>query len=183
MTGFAVSLALTLGFELPIAYGWGLRGRELAAAALVNLMTNPLAVALYRAGLPQIPIEVGVVLAEAEVVRAMDADQPEFSLEKIFTATGSVAKTANAVNLEEMRALLDHAKSTAAQLTDRLRKGEIDVSPASCGTWNACQWCDYAAVCKRDPRLPGGDFRELSEMNREEFAARLANHTTSAEEA
>ena len=124
----------------------------------------------------------GVVLAEAEVVDAMDADQPEFSLEKVFNANGSVAKSANAVNLQEMHALLHHARDTAAQLADRIREGEIGVSPAQCGTWNACQWCDYAGVCRRDPKLPGGEFRELSDMDRQEFADRLANDTVSAEE-
>lgn len=124
----------------------------------------------------------GVVLAETEVVRAMDFDEPEFSLEKVFNANGTVAAKANAVNLEEMHALLDHAQKTAADLTDHIREGQIDVAPASCGDWNACQWCDYASVCRRDPRLPGGDFRELSDMNREEFAMRLANSSLHAGE-
>ncbi len=69
MERFVISLALTLALELPMAYAWGLRGRALAMAALTNLMTNPLAVALHLAGVPQIPIEVGVVLTEAAVYR------------------------------------------------------------------------------------------------------------------
>ena len=125
---------------------------------------------------------MGYHVESLAIVDAMDADQPEFSLEKVFNANGSVAKTANAVNLEEMHALLHHAKDTAAQLADRIREGEIGVSPAQCGTWNACQWCDYAGVCRRDPRLPGGEFRELSDMDRQEFADRLAKYTSSAEE-
>ena len=59
-----MSLGLTLLFELPIAYLWGLRKRELLTVFMANLMTNPLAVALHLCGIPQIPIEVGVVLAE-----------------------------------------------------------------------------------------------------------------------
>lgn len=61
---FALSLGLTLLFELPIAYLWGLRRRELLTVLAANLMTNPLAVALHLTGIPQIPIEIGVVLAE-----------------------------------------------------------------------------------------------------------------------
>ena len=61
---FALSLGLTLLFELPIAYLWGLRRRELLTVLAANLMTNPLAVALHLMGIPQIPIEIGVVLAE-----------------------------------------------------------------------------------------------------------------------
>lgn len=61
---FALSLGLTLAIELPVAYLWGLRGRELVTVLAANLMTNPLAVALHLSGIPQPPIETGVVLAE-----------------------------------------------------------------------------------------------------------------------
>ena len=61
---FTMSLGLTLLFELPIAYLWGLRKRALLTVLAANLMTNPLAVALHLCGIPQIPIEIGVVLAE-----------------------------------------------------------------------------------------------------------------------
>lgn len=61
---FALSLGLTLAIELPLAYLWGLQGRQLLTVAVANVMTNPLAVALHLTGIPQLPIEVGVVIAE-----------------------------------------------------------------------------------------------------------------------
>ena len=61
---FAPSLGLTLFLELPVAYFWGIRKRELLTVFAANLMTNPLAVALHLTGIPQLPIEIGVVLAE-----------------------------------------------------------------------------------------------------------------------
>ena len=61
---FALCLGLTLLIELPIAYLWGLRGQELLTVLVANVMTNPLAVALHLCGIPQVPIELGVVIAE-----------------------------------------------------------------------------------------------------------------------
>lgn len=61
---FALSLGLTLMIEVPIAWAWGLRGGELLTVLIANVMTNPLAVALHLSGIPQLPIELGVVLAE-----------------------------------------------------------------------------------------------------------------------
>jgi hypothetical protein len=67
---FVISLFLTLAIELPLAFLWGLRGRALVIVTLANIMTNPLAVALHTAmGIPQLPIEIGVVAAEAVVYR------------------------------------------------------------------------------------------------------------------
>ena len=61
---FALCLGLTLAIELPVAYFWGLRRRELATVLIANVMTNPLAVALHLFGIGQLPIELGVVIAE-----------------------------------------------------------------------------------------------------------------------
>ncbi len=61
---FALSLGLTLAIELPIAYLWGLRRRALMTVLAANVMTNPLAVALHLTRIPQLPIEIGVVIAE-----------------------------------------------------------------------------------------------------------------------
>ena len=66
---FPLCLGLTLLIELPIAYLWGLRGQELLTVLVANVMTNPLAVALHLCGIPQVPIELGVVLAEGFAYR------------------------------------------------------------------------------------------------------------------
>ncbi len=68
---FLISLIATWALELPAAWIMGLRGRkEICLAALVNLLTNPAAVMLYLLGMPQIPIELAVVVAEAMVYRS-----------------------------------------------------------------------------------------------------------------
>lgn len=110
----------------------------------------------------------GVVLAEAEVVQAMDADMPEYSIGKVFSKDGSIAKTANAYDLDGMQALLRHATDTAAELADHIREGCIDIAPAQIKNWNACQYCHYAGICGKDPKLPGGEMRELAGEPNEE---------------
>ena len=66
---YGISFALTLLIELPVCYLMGLRSREeLELVFLVNLLTNPVAVWLHSsAGIPQIPIEVLVVIIECYV--------------------------------------------------------------------------------------------------------------------
>ena len=122
----------------------------------------------------------GVVLADVEVVQAMDTEGG-FSLGTIFTSTGKLDSRAPAYTPEEMQALLDHTRETAAMLADSIREGDIAVSPASIGDWSACKWCDYAPVCGIDPAVPGCIPRVLPRMNRQEFAMRLANHDTKRE--
>lgn len=125
----------------------------------------------------------GVVLADSEVVDAMDHDKPGFSLEKVFNRDGTAAARASAVNLAEMHALLDHAQDTAARLAEEIRAGRMDVSPAVCGTDDACVYCGYAAVCRRDPHLPGGEKRTLPAMDKQELLQRLTNPSISGSSA
>ncbi len=103
----------------------------------------------------------GVVLAETEVVEAMDAETPEYSISKVFNRDGSIAKNANAYDLDGMHALLQHATETAAALTDQIRQGCIDIAPAQIDKWTACEYCPYPGICGKDPKLPGGEPRVL----------------------
>ncbi len=118
----------------------------------------------------------GVVLADTQVVEAMDA-VPGYSLGTIFTQKGSVAAHAQAYTPEEMQQLLDHTREIAALLADGIRDGDVSVSPAQIDQWSACQWCEYAAVCGVDPTRPGCTKRVLPALKRQELLARLANDT------
>ncbi len=115
----------------------------------------------------------GVVLAEAEVVDAMDMDEKQYSIDKVFNQDGTVAKAANALELEEMNALLTHAQRTAAQLADRIREGRMEVSPAQVEQWSACDYCEYSAICGLDPKLPGCEKRKLESMSRGELVEKV----------
>ena len=116
----------------------------------------------------------GVVLADTQVVEAMDAE-PGYSLGTIFTSKGAVSAHAQAYTPEEMQQLLEHTQETAALLADGIRGGDVSVSPAQVGQWSACQWCSYAAVCGLDPTRPGCTKRVLPQLDRQELLARLAN--------
>lgn len=124
----------------------------------------------------------GVVLADAEVVAAMDAQEPGLSLEKVFNQDGSISRTATAVDMEEMCTLLEHARQVAGELAGEMRRGEIAVRPAAIGTWSACTYCDFKGVCGIDPRS-SDPTRRLPDMDKQEFRERLANEHTTAQDA
>lgn len=75
---YGLSLVLTLLIELPVCYGLGLRKREqLELVFLVNLLTNPAAVWLHTTGgIPQIPVELLVVIIECYVYHQFKQSRP-----------------------------------------------------------------------------------------------------------
>lgn len=73
---FAISLVLTLLFELPVAWCFGMRHRkEILLTVLVNILTNPAAVLLHWLGIPQIPIEFVVLIIEASIYYVFSVDR------------------------------------------------------------------------------------------------------------
>ena len=116
----------------------------------------------------------GVVLAETEVVEAMDADVPGYSIGQVYNKDGSLSARANALNLQEMHDLLAHAEETAAKLAEGIRSGEISAAPAETSSWTACTWCEYQGVCRRDPALAGCAPRVLEKMDRTMLQEKLA---------
>lgn len=73
---FGISLGLTLVLELAVARVLGLKNRRyILVLILVNLLTNPPAVLLHWLGVPQIPLEIAVVLVEAGVYRLFAGEE------------------------------------------------------------------------------------------------------------
>lgn len=73
---FGISLGLTLLFEIPVGFLWGLRGwKYLALTVLVNVLTNPPAVMFHWLGVPQVPIEIVVFLVEAGIYAWFSKDE------------------------------------------------------------------------------------------------------------
>ena len=68
---------------------------------------------------------------------------------------------------------LAHAYGKATELLEQLHSGVIDVSPARTQNCFACDGCEWAAVCGRDPLLPGSAERDYSGEDRDAVWAKL----------
>ena len=92
----------------------------------------------------------GVVLAEEDVLRAMDRDVSPFSLPKVLNQDGSVSRSVGwALPQETLRSLMDAARDKAAELCVRIRSGEVSASPSVSDDRSACTFCEFQTVCRR----------------------------------
>jgi len=90
----------------------------------------------------------GISLSDVTVLRAQDAHH-----QQMITRDGKPSGRYAASMADEagMQALVDFAKEKAARLAYDAFTGGIDDAPAVHGLYNACTYCDYAAVCGFDP--------------------------------
>ena len=107
----------------------------------------------------------GISLSDVSVLRAQ-GERHQQMITRDGKPSGRYA--ASMVDEAGMQALVDFAKGKAAQLARGAYGGGIDDSPAVFGTYNACSFCDYAAICGFDPtrkphrRLAGKKLTDMT---------------------
>lgn len=116
----------------------------------------------------------GVTLSDVEIVSAMDGEGTPYVIPPLYLKSGELKKTACALDMPQMTALLRHAREVAAALADRLFGGETAVSPARDADRRACDRCDFQAVCRFDAASPDAPFRDVPPMSMEELREALA---------
>ena len=90
----------------------------------------------------------GISLSDVAILRAQGG-----SVASMVTKDGKPngRYAASMVDEAGMEKLLDFAKRKAAELAGEIYRGEMDDSPVECGAFNACQNCEYSAICAFDP--------------------------------
>lgn len=109
----------------------------------------------------------GITLSDVEIVAAMDEGETPCVLPRLFLKSGGLKKTAKALSMPQLTALMAHARDTAAALAQRLLDGDDRISPTRDAGRAACERCDYRAVCRFDPAAPNAPLRQVPSMNME----------------
>lgn len=90
----------------------------------------------------------GISLSDVEVLRAQGKEHAA-----MITRDGTPSGTYKSSMTDDagMQAMVGFARRKAAQLAAQVYGGEISAEPAVFGQYNACSFCDYAAICGFDP--------------------------------
>ncbi len=116
----------------------------------------------------------GVALRDAAILRAMDDGTPPLTLPKVLTADGAFDQRAMLADLEDLTGLIRYAGDMAAQWAERMRAGEIDASPLCDQKLKGpCEYCDYAAICRRDVSRAPENARTMQEMRFDDLIEKI----------
>ncbi|MBR5969809.1 MAG: PD-(D/E)XK nuclease family protein [Lachnospiraceae bacterium] len=108
----------------------------------------------------------GLVNADRSVIDLLEKDLSGISnvLPLGIKKDGSFRKGSDVFTGEEFDLLCKHTDRVITGMGEDIAAGNIAVSPARLGDWDACEHCAYRSVCGFDPGVPGFAFRELREM-------------------
>lgn len=110
----------------------------------------------------------GLVLDDPEVIRALEREAKGVFIPVELTADGTPKKSDKLASLERLGNIRRHVERTVVDIASALYAGEIGARPVVHDGRAYCEWCDYAAVCRRDrtderretARLGSGLFEE-----------------------
>ena len=85
----------------------------------------------------------GITLCDVEILEAMDKGEEAFVLPPVLQKSGELRKDAKALTLPQMKALMEHARQTAAALAQEMMDGKTDICPVRDGGQAYCSRCDY----------------------------------------
>ena len=96
----------------------------------------------------------GLVLADPEIIRAMDAEGGGIFIPARLKKDGTVSSVgASAKTLEEFDELQDKLKDTIRAMGDRLISGDMCIKPIKDGSINACRYCEFKAFCRKQSAI------------------------------
>ena len=101
----------------------------------------------------------------AAVLEAMEHEQPGRYLPLRSQRDGTL--TGSLMSLQQLALLREFVRRRCGQLADGIASGEVSPNPARRGSHDACQWCQWAAVCHLD--APNGAPRMLPGVRQAEF--------------
>ena len=108
----------------------------------------------------------GITLYDVEVIEAMDSGETACVIPPLVQQGGELRKDAHALSMQQMSALMEHAREEATRLAQELLDGKTAISPMRDGM-AACEMCDYQSVCHFDSSRPDAAFREVPKLDME----------------
>ncbi|MBE5801521.1 MAG: hypothetical protein E7319_04455 [Clostridiales bacterium] len=114
----------------------------------------------------------GITLYDVEVLEAMDGGETACVIPPVVQKGGELRKNAKALSMQQMTALIQHARQEATRLAGELFSGVTEILPLHDGM-PACAMCDYRAVCHFDPDRVDASMREVPKMDMDQLRAAL----------
>jgi len=102
----------------------------------------------------------GLVLDDPAVVLAMEAEGASHFIPAKLNKEGK--PTGNVVTLDQFRLLRGVVEDLLMQMGEKLLQGDIAALPLKKGESVPCRFCDYRAVCGRDPEDPVTELEKKS---------------------
>lgn len=109
----------------------------------------------------------GLLLKNAEVVRAMDSGMEKYSLviPATFKKDGNFDSKSSVATEEEFDLLREYVNIKMTELCTEMLSGKIKIEPIKYEKKNGCTYCEYSAICQFDTSIEDNNFKFISKKS------------------
>ncbi|NLK96053.1 MAG: helicase-exonuclease AddAB subunit AddB [Clostridiales bacterium] len=113
----------------------------------------------------------GLLLKDAELVKAMDNDMVTYSLviPATFKKDGNFSSNSSVITEEEFNLLRDYVNEKMIELCEEMLSGVIKIEPIKNDKKVSCDYCDYSSICQFDTNLKENNYKVMFKKSDDEI--------------
>lgn len=116
----------------------------------------------------------GMANCDADILSKLEEGSDGFvSMPIRLKKSGEPYKNSPVMSTQDFHYMGAYARKKAAELGERIYKGEIHPRPYRNKKGTACDYCPFADVCGFDPKLPGYEYQSFQGMSVEEVLEKI----------
>lgn len=119
----------------------------------------------------------GLLLKDAELVRAMDNDMETYSLiiPATFKKDGDFSANSSVITEEQFDILREYVNKKMIELCEDMLSGKIKIEPCKNQMAAYCEYCDYSSICQFDTSIKDNKYKIVVKKDEKELWNRMEN--------
>ena len=117
----------------------------------------------------------GFTLNDVEINRSMDHSETPYVIKPIYEKSGNIKSDAKALDAQQFKNILKHAKDQATNIANQLLTGDISISPIEDGEQLTCSYCNFNNVCQFSKEEYPEKIRTFPNLNMDELRDNLSS--------
>jgi ATP-dependent helicase/nuclease subunit B len=125
----------------------------------------------------------GLLLKDAELVRAMDNNMETYSLiiPASFKKDGDFTSSSSVISEEQFDILRSYVNEKMVEICEDMLSGNIRIEPCRNKSMAYCEYCDYSAICQFDTSIKDNNYKIVSAKSNDELWGRMKQKTQGGE--
>ena len=119
----------------------------------------------------------GLLLKNAELVRAMDNDMETYSLiiPATFKKDGDFSANSSVATEEQFEILRQYVNDKMIELCKDMLSGKLKIEPCKNQTSTYCDYCDYSSICQFDTGIKDNKYKLVVKKDDKELWRKIEN--------
>lgn len=117
----------------------------------------------------------GLLLKDAELVRAMDNNMETYSLiiPATFKKDGDFTANSSVITKEQFDILREYVNDKMVEICEDMLSGNIKIEPCKNQKIAYCEYCDYSAICQFDTSIKDNNYKIVTGKSDDELWSRM----------